>query len=99
MFKHVLGHAENPTYRTVIGYPSLIFWILKAQKLDMVNLTDFLGPPTIEICINHKLYEGHHLRDVHYGKKKAQSKGKLPKTLLNSNQVAAARDQPSTLMT
>ena len=47
--------------KTVIGYPSLIFRILKAQKPDLMNSTDIIGPPVIEMCINHKLYEGHHL--------------------------------------
>ena len=70
MFKHVLDHTKNSTYRKALGYPSLILGILKAQKPDIVNPIDSLGPPAVEMRINHKLYEGHHLRGVLFGKKK-----------------------------
>ena len=64
VFEHVLGHVKNLAYRKAIGYPSLIFWVLKGQKLNIVNPIDILGPLVVEMRINHKLYEGHHLRDV-----------------------------------
>ena len=58
----------------MIGYPSFIFGILKAQKHDIVNPIDILGPSTVEMRNNHKLYEGHHLRDVPFEKKKDNRK-------------------------
>ena len=64
-----------------------------------MNPTDILGPPAVEKHINHKLHEGHHLRDVPYRKKKGQSKGKLLETLLEFGRADAAKDQPSTSMT
>ena len=99
VFEHVLGHVENLAYRKAIGYPSLIFGILKAQKLDIMNPIDILGPLAVEKHINHKLYEGHHLRDVPYRKKKGQSKGKLPEILLEFGRADATKDQPSNPMT
>ena len=78
LFKHILSHAEHATYRKAIGYPSLIFRILRAQKPNLVTPTNILRPPTTEMRINHKLYEGHHLRDVPLGRKK---KEKVPKTI------------------
>ena len=64
VFEHILGHAENATFWKALGYPSLIFRILIAQKPDLVSPTNILGPPTAEMCINHKLYKGHHFGDV-----------------------------------
>ena len=78
--------------------PLAYFRILKAQKPDIVNPTNMLGPSAVELCINHKSYEGHHLLDILSRKKKGQSKGKLPETLLESNR-ATASDQPSTPLT
>ena len=55
VFEHALGHAKNTTYRKAIGYPSLIFGILKAQNFDLVKPTDILGPLGLAMGINHKL--------------------------------------------
>ena len=70
VFEHILGHVENASYWKEIGYPSLIYWILTAQKSDLVDPTNILGPPTPKIRISHKLYVGHHFRDVPSMKKK-----------------------------
>ena len=64
VFEHILGHAENAAYQKALGYPSLIYGILLAQKPDIVALANILGPSANELRISHKLYEGHHLRDV-----------------------------------
>ena len=40
-----------------------------AHKPNLLTPTDILGPQTADIRINHKLYEGHHFRDVPLWKK------------------------------
>ena len=88
MFEHILGHAENTAYKKAIGHPSLIFGILIAQKTDIVTPTDVLGPPEAEMCINHKLFEGHHLRDVPSGKKAGRMSRRIPETIPEPKLVA-----------
>ena len=39
--------------------------------------TDILGPPAVELLINHQLHKGNHQRDVPSRKKLASQKGKL----------------------
>ena len=33
VFKHILGHTENPAYQKALGYPLLIFGIVMAHNL------------------------------------------------------------------
>ena len=54
VFEHILEHTENVAYKKVLRYPSLIYGI---QKPNLVTPTDILGPPVIEMHINHKLYD------------------------------------------
>ena len=68
-FEHILRHVENLACQKALGYPSLIYEKLTTQKPDLVTATKIVGPPIVEMRISHKLYEGHHLRDVPYGKK------------------------------
>ena len=77
VFKHILGHAENTSYQKALGCPSLIFGILLAQKPNLVTPTDILGSPAIEMRINHKLYKGHHFRNVPSGKRIGKMKEKV----------------------
>ena len=51
-----------------------------------------MGPPSTEMLINHKLYEGHHLRDVPSGRK---MKERVPKTILASELVATPKGKSS----
>ena len=81
VFEHILGHAENATYRKAIGYPSLKFGIFTAQKHGIVTPTDILESSATEMRINHKLFEGH-LRDVPSGKKAGKMPRRIPETIL-----------------
>ena len=82
MFEHILWHVETVTYNKVLGYPSLIFGILIEQNKDLVTTADILGPLIGELRISHKLYEGHHLRNVPSGKKGRIMKEKVLETFL-----------------
>ena len=49
-----------------------------AQKPDLVMTTDILGHPIVEMCMKHKLYEGHHFKDIHSGNYIGKMKEKVP---------------------
>ena len=93
VFEHILGHAENATYRKALGYSLLIFGILMAQKIDLVSPTDILGPLAVEIHINHKLYEGYHFRDVPLRKNIGKMKEKVLDTLPESKPTISPKRQ------
>ena len=95
VFEHVMGHANNATYRKGLGYPLLIFGILTALNLDLVTPTNILRPLLAKMRISHKLYEGHHLQDVPLGEKIGKMKNKVPKTILEFKSVAAPIGQSS----
>ena len=95
VFKHVLGHVKNAAYRKAIGYPSLIFGILTTQKPDIVTLTDILAPLAAEMRINHKLFEGHHLRDVLSRKKAEKMPRRIPETTPEPKPAATPIGQSS----
>ena len=80
VYEHVLGHTENPTYKKAIGYPSLIFRILKAQ---IVNPIDIMGLPAVNMRINHNLYERHHLRYAPSRRRKDNQKENFLKPFLS----------------
>ena len=54
---------------------------------------DILGSPVIEMCINHKLYEGHHFRDVPSGKNIGKMKKKVPESILESEPTTVPKGQ------
>ena len=100
MIEHILGQAENASHRKVVGYPSLIFRILTALKPYLVNPTHIYGPPVENMHINHKLYEGHHLKDVPLGKNTRKMKMKVLETILESEPATAPKVQSfSTVLT
>ena len=72
---------------------SLIYGILTTQKPDLVTPIDILGPPVAKMRINHKLYEGHHFRDVPSWKNIGKIKEKVPKC----KQVVASIVQSSSV--
>ena len=94
-FEHIFGHVENPTYQKALGYSSLIFGILMAQKLDLVSPIDILRRLAAEMRINRKLYEGYYFRDVPSWKNIGKMKEKVSNTIPWSEPATATKGRSS----
>ena len=98
VLEHILGHVEIAAYRKALGYPSLIFGILTAKKPDLVSPIDILRHPAAEMRNNHKLYEGHHFKDVHSGKNLEKMKEKVLETIPTSKLATTPKGQFSSIV-
>ena len=96
IFEHILGHVENTTYQKALRYPSLLFGILTAQKLNLVTPIDILGPSIAGMWINHKLYKGYHFRNVFSGKN--IGKEKVLETIIEFELVITSKGQSSSIV-
>ena len=63
-----------------------------------MSLTDILGPPTAEMHINHKLYEGHHFRNFPLGNNTGKTKEKVLDTIPKSEPATAPKGQSSSIV-
>ena len=69
-----------------------------AKKPNLVSPIDILGPLVAKMHINHKLYEGHHFRDVPLGENIGKMKEKVLETILESELETALKGQSSSTM-
>ena len=68
MFDHILRHVESEAYKLEVGYPSIVFGIIRCQHPSIVRISNsFSGPPGA-IRHNFKLFQRKHKLDISLGK-------------------------------
>ena len=72
MFDRILRHVESEAHKLGVGYPSIIFGILRRQHPSIVcRLGSFSGLPGA-IRLNFKLFQGKHKSDISLGKQSSE---------------------------